>query len=453
MNPNIFREYDIRGRVPEDLNNETMHKLGLALGTYFYRNQVNKIALGMDCRESSPQFKEILIKALNSSGIDVMDVGMVPTPLLYFALFHLNLDGGLQLTASHNPPEYNGLKVCLGKTTIYGEEIKEIYRIAKKGVFHQGKGSTEKTDIKPDYIDMISENITPGPHKIKVIVDAGNGVGGLVGPDAYSKMGMEVKRLFCEPDGKFPNHHPDPTVPENLHELIKRLKLGTADMGIAFDGDADRLGVIDRNGNIIYGDQLMVIFSRSVLDSNPGATIIGEVKCSQLLFDDIETHGGRAIMWKVGHSLIKNKMKEEKALLAGEMSGHIFFADRYYGYDDAIYAGARLLEILSHKGKDIRELISDLPHMVNTPEIRLDCPDEIKFDVVKKLAEEFKDKYRVIDIDGVRIIFEDGWGLIRPSNTQPVLVLRFEANSKERVDEIQSMFMERLNNMLCRYSK
>ncbi len=453
MNPNIFREYDIRGRVPEDLNNDTVHKLGLAIGTYFYKNGVSRVALGMDCRESSPPFKEILCQALNGSGIDVIDVGMIPTPVLYFTLFHLNLDGGLQITASHNPPEYNGLKVCLGKTTIYGDEIKEIYRIGEKGVFHQGNGKTENMDIKGAYIDTIAENIKPGPNRIKVIVDAGNGVGGLVGPDIYSRMGMEVQRLFCEPDGRFPNHHPDPTVPENLEELIKRLKSGEGDIGIAFDGDADRLGVIDGDGNIIYGDQLMVIFSREVLEKTPGATIIGEVKCSQVLFDDIEKHGGRALMWKVGHSLIKNKMKEEKALLAGEMSGHIFFADRYYGYDDAIYAGARLLEILSYKGTDIRELISDLPQMVNTPEIRLECPDEIKFDVVKKIAEEFKKEYRVIDIDGVRVIFDDGWGLLRPSNTQPVLVLRFEARSKERLEEIQSMFMDKLNNMLSKYSR
>ncbi|MBL7175913.1 MAG: phosphomannomutase/phosphoglucomutase [Desulfobacteraceae bacterium] len=448
MNPNIFREYDIRGRIPDELDQEIVYRMGLSFGTYYHDRGAVKIGLGRDCRLSSVEFREALVKGLQESGIGVIDIGMVPTPLLYFSLFHLDLDGGIQLTASHNPPEYNGFKVCLGKTSIHGEEIQKIREIGESGKFYRGKGSVEEIDVIRSYLDYLQENLHQGSVPRKVVVDAGNGMGGMVAPEVYATMGVEVETLFCEPDGRFPNHHPDPTVPENLTDLISKVSELSADLGIAFDGDADRIGVVDSEGAIIWGDQLMIIFSRDLLERNPGAKIIGEVKCSQILFDDIRSHGGDPIMWKVGHSLIKSKLKEEGALLAGEMSGHLFFADRYFGYDDAIYAGARLLEILTKKEESIMDLLADLPRTVNTPEIRLDCPDEKKFHVVSSLVEDFKKEYEVIDVDGARVIFDGGWGLIRASNTQPVLVLRFEAQEETRLEEIRQIFMDKLNRIL-----
>ncbi|NNG06606.1 MAG: phosphomannomutase/phosphoglucomutase, partial [Desulfobacteraceae bacterium] len=391
-----------------------------------------------------------LLSGLLESGVDVLDVGMVPTPLLYFALHHFEVDGGIQITGSHNPPEYNGFKVSLGDATIYGKEIQKIREIGESGNFHAGDGEVEASDIIGPYLDYLSDNLQPGELSIKAVVDGGNGMGGLVAPDVFTAMGVEVVKLFCEPDGHFPNHHPDPTVPENLKAAISKVSEVSADLAIAFDGDADRIGVVDREGNIIFGDQLMIIFSRDLLERYPGATIIGEVKCSQVLFDDIEKHGGNPIMWKVGHSLIKSKLKEEKALLAGEMSGHMFFAERYFGYDDAIYAGARLLEILTRKGKSIKELLAGVPQMVSTPEIRLDCPDDKKFQVVEELAREFKKDHQVIDVDGARVLFDGGWGLVRASNTQPVLVFRFEAQEGERLEEIQQIFMRKFEEKMAR---
>jgi phosphomannomutase/phosphoglucomutase len=378
------------------------------------------------------------------AGIHVKEVGMVPTPLLYFSLHHLDVDGGIQITGSHNPPEYNGFKICLGKTTIYGEEIQKLRRIGESGSFPKGKGSVESKEVIQPYQEEVLKRIRCGQISRKVVLDAGNGVAGLVAPELYSRMGIEVEKLFCEPDGRFPNHHPDPTLPENLNHLIQRVSDTSADLGIAFDGDADRIGVVDRRGRIIWGDQLMIIFSRDLLKRHPGAKIIGEVKCSQVLYDDIRKNGGIPIMWKAGHSLIKAKMKEEGALLAGEMSGHIFFAERYFGYDDAIYAGARLLEILTTENKELEELLAGVPSLVSTPEIRMDCPDDKKFQVVAALASEFKKEYQVIDVDGARVVFDGGWGLIRASNTQPVLVLRFEAEDQKTLHEIQKIFMDKL---------
>ena len=450
MNPHIFREYDIRGRVPDELNQETVHRLGLSFGTYYQSHGASKITLGRDCRLSSPELRDALSRGLLEAGVDVVDVGMVPTPLLYFSLHYFDVDGGIQITGSHNPPEYNGFKISLGKATIYGEEIQEIRKIGKAGDFHNGKGRVESAEILGPYLDYLRDNLQPGHLSIKAVVDGGNGMGGLVAPDAFTAMGVEVVKLFCEPDGHFPNHHPDPTVPENLKAAILKVSETSADLAIAFDGDADRIGVVDREGNIIFGDQLMIIFSRDLLERHPGATIIGEVKCSQVLFDDIELHGGKPLMWKVGHSLIKNKLKEESALLAGEMSGHLFFAERYFGYDDAIYAGARLLEILTRKGKSIKELLAGVPPMVSTPEIRLDCPDDKKFQVVAEMAEEFKKDHQVIDVDGARVLFDGGWGLVRASNTQPVLVFRFEAQDEERLEQIRKIFMNKFEEKMER---
>jgi phosphomannomutase/phosphoglucomutase len=448
MNPHIFREYDIRGRVPGELNQESVHRLGLSFGTYYQSHGASKITLGRDCRLSSPGLSDSLSRGLLQAGIDVLDLGMVPTPLLYFSLHYFDVDGGIQITGSHNPPEYNGFKISLGKATIYGEEIQEIRKIAEAGEFHNGKGRVESAQISGPYLDYLRNNLQPGRLPIKAVVDGGNGMGGVVAPDVFTEMGVEVVKLFCEPDGHFPNHHPDPTVPENLKAAILKVSETSADLAIAFDGDADRIGVVDHEGNIIFGDQLMIIFSRDLLERYPGATIIGEVKCSQVLFDDIEKHGGKPLMWKVGHSLIKNKLKEENALLAGEMSGHLFFGERYFGYDDAIYAGARLLEILTRTGKSIKELLAGVPPMVSTPEIRLDCPDDKKFQIVAEMAEEFKKDHQVIDVDGARVLFDGGWGLVRASNTQPVLVFRFEAQGEERLEQIRQIFMNKFEEKL-----
>ncbi|HDG97432.1 MAG TPA: phosphomannomutase/phosphoglucomutase [Desulfobacterales bacterium] len=446
MKAHIFREYDIRGIVPDELNQDTVYQLGLAIGTYYSEKGAKKISLGRDCRLSSPSLFEGLSEGLMKTGMDIIDVGMVPTPLLYFSLHQLDVQGGIQITGSHNPPEFNGFKVCLGHASIYGPEIQEIRKIAESGAFAQGKGKMESADVVTPYIRYVTEKIQTGNHKRKVVIDSGNGVAGPVAKPLYEGLGFEVISLYGEPDGRFPNHHPDPTIPENLKELITKVKDTDADVGIGFDGDADRIGVVDRQGRIIWGDQLMIIFSRDLLKRYPGAKIIGEVKCSQVLYDDIEKNGGKPIMWKTGHSLIKNKMKEEGALLAGEMSGHLFFAERYFGYDDAIYAGARLLEILSNTDKSVRDLLEGVPETVNTPEIRIECPEERKFQIVAELAEDFKKQYKVIDVDGARVLFGDGWGLIRASNTQPVLVLRFEAHSESRLEEIRKLFMDKLKS-------
>lgn len=449
MRPHIFREYDIRGIFPEELHKKAVHQLGSAIGTYYRRCGAQRISLGRDCRLSSPEISEALVEGLLSSGVDIVDVGMVPTPLLYFSLHELDVEGGIEVTGSHNPPEFNGFKICLGEASVYGEEIQEIRKICESGIFHSGRGNMEHADIIGPYSRYLGENIQAGPVNRKVVVDAGNGVGGLVACDIYRAKGFEVFPLFCEPDGRFPNHHPDPTIPENLRAMQSQVAKTSADLGIAFDGDADRIGVVDKEGNIIWGDQLMIIFSRDILTRYPGGKIIGEVKCSQVLYDDVARHGGKAIMWKTGHSLIKTKLKQEGALLAGEMSGHLFFADRYLGYDDAIYAGARLLEILSHSEKALKDLLAGVPKTVNTPEIRLGCPDEIKFEVVAAIKEEFKEEgYKVIDVDGARVLFDGAWGLIRASNTQPVLVLRFEAGNEERLEEIRKIFMDKLQKRL-----
>ena len=448
FNPNVFREYDIRGIVNRDLTEDFVYLLGKSCGTYFADNRVKTIALGRDCRLSSPSFRDRFLEGITETGCHVIDVGVVPTPLLYFALFNLKVEGGIQITGSHNPPDNNGFKVCLGTSTIYGEEIQEIRYIMESGEFIKGKGNIEERDLTSGYKEYVVNHLSPGDVNRRVVVDAGNGTGGVIAVPLYREMGFDVIPLFCEPDGHFPNHHPDPTVPENMQSLIERVALESADLGIAFDGDVDRIGVVDELGNIIWGDQLMIIFSRSILKESPGATFIGEVKCSQTLFDDIAKNGGNPIMWKVGHSLIKAKMKEERALLAGEMSGHLFFADRYFGYDDAIYAGARLMEILSHNRGSLSARLSDIPKMVNTPEIRIECPEDKKFRVVEQLADEFKREYHVIDIDGARVLFPDGWGLVRASNTQAILVLRFEASSQESLRRIQDLIMQKLNSLL-----
>lgn len=437
MNTNIFREYDIRGIVGEQLSDETVGILGKALGTFFNKNGAKRIALGYDARESSPRFRDLISQGFSKTGCDTVLIGMVPTPVLYHAVFTKEVDGGVMITGSHNPANHNGFKICLGKSTLFGSQIQEIRQIATLGEFADGSGSVESIDVLDDYVADIVSKIDLGPRKLKAVVDGGNGMGGVTAVPVYERLGVELVKLFTEPDSDFPNHHPDPTVTENLQDTIDAVLASKADVGIAFDGDGDRIGVVDETGRIIWGDELMILLSRTILAKRPGSTIIAEVKCSQNLFDDIEKNGGTPVMWKAGHSLIKAKMKETHAALAGEMSGHIFFADRFYGFDDATYAGARLLEILSNTDKKLSELFEGIPETFSTPELRVDCPDEVKFDVVAKIAEHFAQGHKVITIDGARIIFEHGWGLVRASNTQAILVLRFEADTKQHLDEIQ----------------
>jgi phosphomannomutase/phosphoglucomutase len=438
MNPEMYREYDIRGIVDEDFDEDDCIALGKGFGTYFHREGIRRIALGRDCRLSSPTLRDRLKEGLLSTGCDIVDVGICPTPTLYFAIRHLEVDGGIMISASHNPPQYNGFKVCKGFATIYGEEIQGIRRLVEAGDFVGGTGSYSSYEIIDSYIERLRKDMVISS-KLRVGFDAGNGTGGPVGLRLLESFGCEVHGLYCDMDGSFPNHEPDPTVLDNMKDLIQEVKVHHLDLGIGVDGDGDRIGVVDSSGNMVFGDMLLIIFARDVLADHPGATIISEVKSSDRMYRDLEARGGKAIMWKTGHSLIKSKMKETKALLAGEMSGHMFFADRYYGYDDALYASCRLLEVMSKTGKSVDQLLADVPSSYTTPEIRVECPDAKKFSLVKRLREKFSKEYHVIDVDGVRIVFEDGWGLVRASNTQPALVLRFEAQSKERLDEIRNL--------------
>ncbi len=442
----LFREYDIRGIVDEDLTEDAVKLIGRAFGTMVKGNGGKSVICGRDGRLHSKRLEDSLIQGLNQAGIDVIDIGQCPTPVLYFSIFHLDGHGGIQITGSHNPPEYNGLKICLGTETIYGDKIQELYEIIEDERFESGAGSLKNYDIMPDYLSFLNQNIKIR-RPVKVVLDCGNGVSALTAPQAFIQAGCKVTSLFCEVDGNFPNHHPDPTVIENLEDLRAAVTGEGAEVGIAFDGDGDRIGVVDENGDVIYGDKILIILARSVLADNPGAAVIGEVKCSHLLYDDIKASGGKPIMWKTGHSLIKQKMKETGALLAGEMSGHIFFADRYYGFDDATYAALRLTEILSATDKPLSSLLEGIPHTVSTPEIRVDCPENVKFRIVDAAKKWFSKRYDTIDVDGVRIVFPDGWGLIRSSNTQPVIVLRFEAQTLERLQEIRDLVEARLSQI------
>jgi phosphomannomutase/phosphoglucomutase len=439
MNKAIFREYDIRGHIEKDLEDEVVLSIGRAFATLMHENMKKKASLGRDCRLSSEHFRNLLMEGMLDGGLEVVDLGVVPTPVFYFSLFTLDVDGGIMVTGSHNPPEYNGFKIALGKSTIFGEQIKYVGRIIEEKRFVKGSGIEKKYErIIEDYYNFLRKDIKLSK-KFKVVVDAGNGTGGYVACPIMREFGQEVVELFCDMDGRFPNHFPDPTIEAYMEKLKETVVKEGADCGIGYDGDADRIGVVDEKGNIIWGDYLMIIFARDILKEKKGAYFVSEVKCSRNLFEDIEKHGGKAIMWKAGHSLIKQKMKEVGALLAGEMSGHMFFADRYFGYDDAIYSSLRLLEIMEKEGKPLSQLLSDVPRMYSTPEIRLDCPDEIKFSVIEKLKETYRRKYEVIDIDGVRVVFREGWGLARPSNTQPVIVLRFEAESEDSLKRIEDM--------------
>lgn len=446
----IFREYDIRGVYGTVLTEKVAEEIGKAFGTLIRRSGGKKISLGYDIRLSSPSLREALLAGLLSTGIDVVDIGACPTPVLYFSLFNLQVDGGVMITASHNPAEFNGFKLCRGKGTLFGAEIQQVRTMAESGDFDQGKGElTFERDFLSTYLRYFVKHFGSLRSK-KVVIDCGNAAAALIAPQIMEQLGCEVIPLYCEPDGRFPNHHPDPTVPENIADLIACVRKERADVGIAFDGDGDRLGAVDEKGEIIWGDKLTLLFATDILKRNPGATIISEVKASQVLYDEITRLGGNGIMWKTGHSLIKAKMKETGALLAGEMSGHLFFADRYFGYDDAIYAGCRLIEILVKVNQPLSSHFASLPKTYVTPEIRVDCPDDQKFEIVEKCREYFSKRYRAIEIDGVRILFENGWGLIRASNTQPALVLRFESDSPERLVRIEDYVRNFLKSYLDR---
>jgi phosphomannomutase/phosphoglucomutase len=455
----LFREYDLRGIVGSELTEDTAERLGRAYATYVRGRGVTTISVGRDGRLSSPSLHKALLKGLLESGMDVIDIGVCSSPLVYFSLFTLPVGGGIMITGSHNAAEYNGFKICVGREAIHGEEIQDLRRLMERGSFVSGAGRVSSHPIIPDYLAYLRKSFgSVDASRLHVVIDCGNGAASLVAKQALELLGCKVTALYGDLDGRFPNHHPDPTVLDNLSDLMQAVKDHRADVGIGYDGDADRIGAVDERGDVLWGDRLLVLYSRDILAGKPGGTIISEVKASQSLYDDIAKHGGRPIMWKTGHSLIKAKMKQESAVLAGEMSGHMFFADRYFGYDDAVYASCRLIEILAKHAQPLSALVSDLPKTLVTPEIRVDLPDTVKFDVVRSIQTAFAGylndrrslgpdglKLRdLITIDGVRAVFDDGWGLIRASNTQPALVLRFEAASSSSMNAIRSLIEQEL---------
>jgi phosphomannomutase/phosphoglucomutase len=441
VHPGIFRQYDIRGVVGRDLTTDAAFEIGSAFAALLgMRGIKGAVALGRDNRPSGPALRDALLRGLNAAGTDVVDIGVVPTPVLYWSLHHLPVVAGIQITGSHNPPEYNGFKISVGHESLHGEGIQELRRIAMGATERsvQASGSVTVESVLELYVDDLVTRTGPLARRLKVVFDCGNGAGSLVASKLFSRLGLDASYLFCESDGTFPNHHPDPTVVENLRDIIAEVRRRQADIGIAFDGDADRIGVVDARGEIVWGDHILILYARDVLArTGAGQPIIFDVKCSQALPHAISAANGRPVMWKTGHSLIKEKMKELHAPLAGEMSGHMFFSEGFYGHDDALYAAARLLRILAADGRGLHEMLANVPSFVSTPELRVECPDERKFAVVANAVSYFRSRYDVVDVDGVRVLFGDGWGLIRASNTQPVLVTRYEAQSAERLGEIR----------------
>ena len=451
----IFREYDVRGIVGKDLTPGVAQSIGRAYGTMARQRGCRTVALGRDGRLTSPDLRDQVLAGITATGMNVVDIGVCPTPLLYFALHELPVEGGVMVTGSHNAAEYNGFKMCLDKMALHGEDIRELRRLIEAGTYESGSGTVSTATVIPPYLRYLKEHFAgvdgTGLH---VVVDCGNGAGSLVARAALEQLGCRVTGLYDDLDGRFPNHHPDPTVVENLQDLIQAVKHHRANVGIAYDGDADRIGAIDEQGEIVWGDRLLLVFAREILKDMPGSTVISDVKASRCLYEDIRQRGGKGVMWKTGHSVMKAKMKEENAALAGEMSGHMFFADRYFGYDDAIYASCRLIEILSKTKAALSSLLADLPRMQVTPEIRVECPDDVKFRVVEEIRNRLikaagqpqthnahragPEIREVITIDGVRVCFDHGWGLIRASNTQPALVLRFEATTVEQLQTIRT---------------
>lgn len=443
--PDIFRAYDIRGVVDRDFDPGWVETLGLALGAHFREHGLSRAALGRDCRASSPEYLHRLAAGLTAAGLDVVVLGMVPTPAFYFAVKKLGLRAGAMVTASHNPPQYNGFKIWRGASTIHSEEIAALGRRMAEGRFaplpRSAWGLVTLHDIGPSYLEDLTRDVRP-VRPLRIVVDGGNGAGGPLAVELLTRAGAEVVPLYCEPDGAFPNHHPDPTVEANMAALAARVRETGADFGVGLDGDADRIGAVDEAGRLIPGDRLLILFARQVLAESPGALILGDVKCSHLFFRDVADRGGRALMCATGHSLMKARMLETGAALGGELSGHMFFAGRYLGYDDALYAALRLVEIVAAADRPLSGLLSDLPALASTPEIHRPCPDAVKFETSARAVARFKDlaqgAYEVADLDGARLTFPDGWALVRPSNTQPVLVLRFEAETPERLAEIRA---------------
>ena len=440
----IFREYDIRGVVGSDLDAGAADAVGRAFGTYLAGRGGRRVAIGHDNRISSRALYDAVVGGVAGTGCDVVKIGLAVTPMLYFAVQHFGVDGGVMVTASHNPPEFNGFKLAHGTGTLYGEQIQEIRRIAEAGAFHRGAGAAEEREILPAYAAMLRDRIRLEPRRLRVVADCGNGTAGAFVPEILRQWEVDVIPLYCDLDPTFPHHHPDPVQPRNLGDLIRTVGESRADLGLGFDGDGDRLGVVDDRGGILWGDLLMALFWREILPTHPGALALVEVKCSQALIDEIRRLGGRPQFTPTGHSLIKARMRELGAVFAGEMSGHMFFADEYYGYDDAIYAAGRLLRILSRTDRPLSALAAEIPRYEATPEIRVACPDDRKHHVVAALAREFKARYEVIDIDGVRIVLADGWGLVRASNTQPVLVVRAEGKDIQARDRIKTILEDAL---------
>ena len=443
MNPYIFREYDIRGIVEKDFTSDVVKNLGRAFGTYVIRSGGQKISISGDIRLTTPKLVKKFTEGLIDAGIHVLDMGILPTPANYFSMYHLDVDGAVQITGSHNPAEFNGFKISYNKGAFYGKQILELKHLIKSKNFERGIGKVENIDIMNSYLNMLKSKIQLNKN-IKIAVDCGNASACLVAPKIFKDLGIKTKELFCDIDGTFPNHHPDPTEDKNLKDLIKEVKSNNYNFGVAYDGDADRVVAIDEKGGIVRSDILMALFLPEII-KNKGDSIVYDVKCSQALEDMIIKYGGKPVMWKTGHSLIKNKMKELDVKFAGEMSGHIFFADNFYGFDDAIYVSLRLAQLISRTDKTLSDLVSQIPKYFSTPEMRIECKnDEEKFNISQKAIEYFSTNYNCSTIDGVRVKYEDGWGLIRASNTQPVIVCRFEAKSIERMEIIKKEILDKL---------
>lgn len=439
----IFREYDIRGITGSQLTPEVARLIGRAFAAFLAeRGVIGAVAAGRDNRPSGEALQREMIAGLTESGVDVVDIGVVPTPVAYWAQHNLDVVAGAQITGSHNPPEYNGFKLGVRKASIYGADIQHIYQLAVDDIFPSGLGTVREEAVVDRYIDDVVGRIGKISRPLRIVVDAGNGAGSLVAPELFRKLGVAVTCLFCKSDGTFPNHHADPTVPENLEDVVREVRKSGYDLGIAFDGDADRIGVIEPNGDILWGDYLLILYARDVLSRMPHAPIIFDVKCSRALPGAVQNAGGIPVMWKTGHSLIEEKMHDMQSPLAGEMSGHMYFGEGWYGFDDALYGAARLLRIIADSGRSVSDLLADVPRFVSTPEIRVDCPDDVKFDIVRDAVTHFGKLYSTNDVDGVRIQYPEGWGLIRASNTQPVIVLRFEARTTAELDRIRTEIEE-----------